>query len=253
MNSRFTQRTIVVTGGASGIGAATTRLLVQEGASVVVLDRDRPRGETLVAELGSDRLEFILVDLSEASAIDTVAKTILTNHPAVHGLVNAAGILAGSNAANATSEDWQRVLAVNLVAPALLCRALLPALRAGGASIVNILSDGAFKGRPNGPYDASKAGLWSLTKSQAALWTSEGIRVNAVSPGWTATEIHYARAPDPAARREELLAWDSNGYTLMARLARPEEIARPIVFLLSSDASYINGTTLNVDGGRVGF
>jgi len=249
----FSDKLVVVTGGASGIGAATTRILAERGARVAILDRDEKRATALAEDLGSDRVTTCIVNLSDEADILHTAQKLKSSEPSIAGLVNAAGIFGGKNIEAADAANWNLVLSVNLVAPTLLARALLPCLKQGKASVVNILSDGAFKGRPNGPYDASKAGLWSATKSMAACWTEHGMRVNAVAPGWTVTEIHYNKSDHPEKRRQQLLEWDTDNYCLMKRVALPQEIANAIVFLLSDESSYINGTTLNVDGGRIGF
>ena len=130
---------------------------------------------------------------------------------------------------------------------------LLPLLKQEGGAIVNLSSEGGFLGRPGmWVYDAIKAGLVSVTKTMAHEFVDYGIRVNAVAPGWIVTEMHFGHHADPAARKKEL---DEERITscIMQRRAGPEEVAGAIAFLLSEDASYITGTTLDVDGGRVGL
>jgi NAD(P)-dependent dehydrogenase (short-subunit alcohol dehydrogenase family) len=143
-------------------------------------------------------------------------------------------------------------MAINLRAPALMAKALLPLLRAaGGAAIVNISSEAGFRPRPNSwVYDASKAAICALTRSMASEFYPYGIRVNTVAPGWTVTDMHFARAADPEARKRELEEKEYDGC-ILRRLGRPEEIANAIYFLASDEASYITATTLHVDGGRV--
>jgi NAD(P)-dependent dehydrogenase (short-subunit alcohol dehydrogenase family) len=120
-----------------------------------------------------------------------------------------------------------------------------------GANIINITSDGAFRARSGKwVYDATKAGLASLTRTMAFEFWPYGIRVNAVAPGWSVTEMHYAKHPDSEARKRELESMDTD-YCIMRRLGRPKEIANAILFLASGEASYITATTLHVDGGRV--
>ena len=126
-------------------------------------------------------------------------------------------------------------------------------MKTNGGAIVNISSEGAFRARSDHwVYDASKAGLLSLTRSMAVEFNDYGIRVNAVAPGWTVTEMHFGDADEPEEKRQELLSRE-NGGCLMNRLGRPEEIAAAIAFLCSADASYITGTTLHVDGGQIGM
>ena len=116
---------------------------------------------------------------------------------------------------------------------------------------MNLSSEGGFRPRPHcWVYDATKIGMCALTRSMAAEFVEYGIRANTVAPGWTVTEMHFGSAPDSAARKRELEELVMDG-ALIRRLGRPEEIAAAIAFLLSDDASYMTGTTLHVDGGRV--
>jgi NAD(P)-dependent dehydrogenase (short-subunit alcohol dehydrogenase family) len=120
-----------------------------------------------------------------------------------------------------------------------------------GGSIVNISSEGAFRAQANRwVYDATKAGVWSLTRGMAVEFFSYAIRANCVVPGWIVTEMHFASAPDPQARKLELENLEDKAC-IMRRLGRPEEIANAIAFLASDEASFITATTLHVDGGRV--
>lgn len=135
----------------------------------------------------------------------------------------------------------------------MITQVLLPLLKQEGGAIVNVSSEGGFLGRPRQVvYDAIKAALVSVTKTMAQEFVDYGIRVNAVAPGWVITEMHFANHPDPAARKQELES-TSIVSCIMKRRAQPEEIASAITFLLSDDASYITGTTIHVDGGRVGM
>ena len=123
-------------------------------------------------------------------------------------------------------------------------------LKAGPGHIVNISSEGAFKSKKGRwVYDATKAGIVALTADMAEEFAEHGIRANAVAPGWVVTEMHFAGAPDPAARKRELEEMAFGG-AMLGRLAVPEEIAAVIAFLLSDDASYVTGTTMRVDGGQ---
>jgi 3-oxoacyl-[acyl-carrier protein] reductase len=134
-----------------------------------------------------------------------------------------------------------------------MTQVLLPLLKKEGAAIVNLSSEGGFLGRPGQwVYDAIKAGLVSATKTMAYEFVDYGIRVNAVAPGWIVTEMHFAKHPDPQARKKELEETEITSC-IMKRRAQPEEVASAIAFLLSDDASYITGTTLHVDGGRMGM
>ena len=150
-------------------------------------------------------------------------------------------------------QDWEPLVNINLRACALVAQAVLPLLKIEGGSIINVSSDGGLRGRAGSfIYDATKAALIQMSKSMACEFAQYGIRANAIAPGWAVTEFHFGNAPDPLARKKELEELDTD-YCLMRRLARPEEIASAIAFLTSDDASYVTGTCLCVDGGRVGL
>ncbi|MDH2444097.1 SDR family NAD(P)-dependent oxidoreductase [Amnibacterium sp. CER49] len=249
---RLNDRTVVVTGGASGIGAATSRRLASEGAAVIILDHDADRAATVVGELqsGGTTASFLQVDLSNRDAIREVGAQVRSQAPVLHGLVNNAGIIRATPLEQLDDANWDSQIAINLTAPAWIVRELLPSLQAGPGSIVNISSEGAFRPRPlNAAYDASKGGVLGLTGSLAAELAPHGIRVNSIAPGWIASEMHFGTGPDADARKAALLSQEYP-LTLMNRLGRPDEIAAVIAFLISDDASYITGSCLHVDGGQ---
>lgn len=252
---RFAGRTAVVTGGVSGIGRASVNRFAREGASVVVIDRDRKAADRTIAELkqeGHD-IRFVQLDLSDSEATRAAAEALARDVGTIHILVNCAGLVHVDGKQDSPFVEkglngWDTLTTVNLKAVATLVHGMLPALIKGHASIVNISSEAAFKARPNKwIYDMTKAGLLSMTRSMAAALAKDGIRVNAIAPGGTVTEMHTNDAPDPAARRLEMTQMKS--ACLLGRLAQPEEIAAGIAFLASDDASYITATTLQVDGG----
>ena len=250
---RFADKNILVTGGAMGIGRATAERLAVEGATVLVADVNEAVGEQMVAEVNDKggNAWFFQVDLAREESIVAFGKAVSDRTPVLHGLVNCAGIYRTSSIAETGDADWQQQIDINLRAPALCVRELLPLLKRGPGHIVNISSEGAFRPYPERwVYDATKAGIIALTRNCASELVGFGIRANAVAPGWTVTEMHFGDAPDPAARKKELEEYDMKG-AIMRRLGRPEEIAAAIVFLLTDDASYITATTLHVDGGRV--
>jgi NAD(P)-dependent dehydrogenase (short-subunit alcohol dehydrogenase family) len=254
--SRFEGKVALIAGGASGIGRATAERLAGEGAQVIIADRDADRGAQAIADINaSGGSAFLMkVDLADEASIESLGAEVSAQFPALHVLVNGAvGPGGGKIETGDWRANWELGTAVSLKAAALTAEVLLPLMKVDGAAIVNISSDGALRGRPNiWIYDAMKAALISLTKTMACEFVSYGVRANAILPGWTVTEMHFGKHSDPEARKREMETMDTD-YCLMRRLARPGEIAAAIAFLSSDDASYVTGTILCADGGRVGL
>ena len=231
---------MLVTGGASGIGYAVCRMAIERGAKVAMLDIDRAKVEPAAKELGAVPIAADLSDPSQPGpAVAAAAKAL----GGLDGVVNCAGISTSKSLDELSPDIWNRIMAVNLDAPYLIIRAALPWLReASNASVVNIASGAGIlpSGSGGSAYGASKAGLIGLTKALAFEF-APAIRVNAICPGLTDTPLVRNRegGPPPASR-----------YA-MERAADPSEIAEGILFLLSDAASYITGSTLGVDGGRI--
>ena len=245
---RFEGKTALVTGGANGFGRVTVQRLVDEGLEqVVIVDRDGAAAAAEVEKVSANggRGFAMECDVSDVDAVEEMAREVASRIDRLHVLVNSAGI-SGSSQGRLEGDflpTWDAVMNVNLRGTVLVAQALLPLLKV----------DGGHCGRRGAlVYDASKAGVAQATKSMACELVDYGIRVNDVAPGYAVTEFHFAHAPDPAARKRELeeLRPDS---CLMQRLARPHEVAAGIAFLASEDASYVTGTTLYIDGGRVGL
>ena len=253
---RFTDKVALITGGASGIGRATANRLAAEGAHVIIADNNAEMAHRAVDEIQATggKVLFVEVDLADDESVIAAARTVAEKFPVLHVLVNNAAIVrSGTIEDGAWIPNWQPETAIGLRGWALITQHLFPLLKQEGAAIVNISSEGGFLGRPGQwVYDAIKAGLVSLTKTMASEFVEYGIRVNAIAPGWIVTEMHFGKAPDPAARKKELEETPINSC-IMKRRAGPEEIASAIAFLLSDDASYITGQTLHVDGGRWGM
>jgi NAD(P)-dependent dehydrogenase (short-subunit alcohol dehydrogenase family) len=244
--NRLENSTVIVTGGGSGIGAATARRIVEEGAAAVIVDRDVAAGRRIASELGG---VFYEADLADRASISALCERLGGELSEIHGLVNNAGLVRPTPFESMTDENWDVQLAILLTAPAFLVRGLLPSLERGHASVVNISSEGGFRPRAtHTAYDASKAGIAALARSLAAELGGRNIRVNSIAPGWIASEMHFGTGPDAAAKRQALLERE-NSDNILNRLGRPEEIASVVAFLLSADASFLTGTCIHADGG----
>jgi 2-hydroxycyclohexanecarboxyl-CoA dehydrogenase len=251
---RLDGKAALITGGAAGIGAVLARLFCQEGASVTLVDRDRQglvrTCEAIAADLPTARLAHFAADIADAQQAGEAVAAALAAHGRLDVLVNNAAVRNGAALADATAQEWQAVVGVNLIGTAHYCRAALPALRASGrGSIVNVSSCYAVTGRKGmGLYDATKAGMLALTRTLAHEEAAHGVRVNAVCPGSTLTDFHLAKAK-AAGKPVEQLRGERQTSSLLGRWAEPREVAWPILWLASDEASYITGTTLMVDGG----
>jgi NAD(P)-dependent dehydrogenase (short-subunit alcohol dehydrogenase family) len=252
---RLKDKVAVVTGGGSGIGRATCLLFAEEGAHVVVVDRyleDAQETVNHIAAQNGPHAVAVQADVVNEAEVMAVAKRCEEEFGRADILVNNAGVRVWGPVTKATDSDWQLILDVNLKAPGLCCKHLIPLMaRQGGGSIINVSSANAVAGRPTmGLYDASKAGLAALTRSMACDHAEEGIRVNAILPGPTLTDFHIKRAE--AAGRvldEAVTERNPNGPGIMKRQAKPREIAYGILFLACNESSYVTGACLNVDGG----
>lgn len=255
-SSRFEGKTALVSGGASGIGRATAERLAAEGARVFIADLNAAMADQAVAQIraAGGSAARVHVDLADDGSVEKCAREVAAEIPALHLLVNNAAILRqGRIEDGGWIENWEIETRIGLRGWVMLTQKLLPLLKAEGGAIVNLSSEGGYLGRPGmWVYDAIKAAVVSTTKTMAQEFTPYGIRVNAVAPGWIVTEMHFANHTDPAAYKRELERTPIDSC-LMQRRGGAEEVASAIAFLLSDDASYITGTTLHVDGGRVGM
>jgi meso-butanediol dehydrogenase/(S,S)-butanediol dehydrogenase/diacetyl reductase len=251
---RLPGKVALITGGGGGIGAATARLFCRQGAAVVLVDAS---ADALAATMASIREEItgarvghLVADVADAAQAAAAVQLALAAFARLDVLVNNAAMRNYAAIAEASPEEWSAVVGVNLMGAANYCRAALPALRAAGkASIVNVSSCYAVTGRAGmGLYDASKAGLLALTRTLAFEEAAHGVRTNAVCPGSTLTDFHIERARN-AGKSLDLLKRERSDNSLLARWAAPEEVAWPILWLASDEASFITGTTLMVDGG----
>ncbi len=229
MKPRLKGKVALITGGGAGIGAAAAALFRREGAKVLVVDQAPGKG-------------VFRADVADPKAPAAAVARAVSAFGRLDILVNNAAMRNYSAVADATPEEWRSVLDVNLLGAAAFARAALPALRRSGrASIVNVSSCYALTGRKGmAIYDASKAALIALTRTLAHEEAARGVRVNAVCPGSTYTDFHRKRGLKRNARSDN---------SLLGRWAEPAEIAWPILWLASDEASFVTGATLAVDGG----
>src|SRR5580658_3220870 len=251
-SAEFAGLTALVTGGASGIGLATARLLAARGARVAVLDRVEPPGDP-----EGSGLYPVLADVTDDAAVRAAVAQAGQALAGLDILVNNAGIGAAGTVEDNDDDEWHRVLDVNVLGIVRTTRAALPLLRQavrehGRAAIVNTCSIAGTAGLPQRAlYSASKGAVYALTLAMAADYVAEGIRVNCVNPG-TADTPWVGRlldaAPDPEAERAALVARQP-----MGRLVTAEEVAAAIAYLASPLAGATTGTALAVDGGMGGL
>jgi NAD(P)-dependent dehydrogenase (short-subunit alcohol dehydrogenase family) len=259
---RFTDRVAVVTGAASGIGRATALRLASEGARIAVVDRDAAGAARTAAEIASAGGTALAAPCNVADSGDVreVARRVETELGGVDVLANVAGVgdTAGMEGIEGIDDArWALTLAVNLSGPFHWCRALLPGMAARGrGAVVNVSSLAGRSKSANGglAYSASKAGLLGLTRHLAFDYGPRGVRINAICPGGVDTPMLRAGGPNRAqsdaeaeSRRARVAAYAY--FMPIKRLSQHEEQAAAIVFLASDDASYINGVSLDVNGG----
>ncbi len=230
--TRLQGKVALVSGAASGIGAAVVERLLEEGADVVACD--------VVAIDGG-----VVCDVSDEASCAMAVAEVLDRHGRLDVLANVAGVVAGNRIEDVTPDEFRRVIDVNLTGTFLLSQAALPALLEAQGAIVNMASVAGIQGTPyNAAYCASKGGVIMLTKSMALELAKAGVRVNAVCPGTVDTDfVRTFKLPEDAD-----LPLLMRSVSPMGRLIEPAEVAAAVAYLASSEAASVNGTTLVIDG-----
>jgi len=250
---RVKGKAAIVTGGGSGIGEATAKLLAAEGAKVTIVDVDDANGARVAKEINDagGTANFRHLDISNEDDIKTVFQQVFEDYGMLHILVNDAAVVGVDTPPDATkADDWDAVMNVNLRGTFLCTKYAVPYIKqtGQGGSIINVSSIMAMLGGPAHPYNTSKGGIRSMTKSHSWIYAKDGIRVNSVHPGYINTPLFQKLASaSPQGLEASITATGSR--IPMGRMGTPEDIANGILYLASDEASYVTGCELIIDGG----
>jgi NAD(P)-dependent dehydrogenase (short-subunit alcohol dehydrogenase family) len=249
---RVKDKVAIITGGGSGIGEATAKLMAKEGATVAVCDIDDDNGKRVAKEVkgAGGKAEFWHMNIAEEKEVEKTFADINKKFGKVNVLVNNAGIVGVAKPSHeTTAEEFDAVIKVNMRGTFFCTKYAVPyILKAGGGAIVNVSSIMGLMGGPAIAYDTSKGGIWNLTKSDAFVYARKGIRVNSVHPGYIITPLFTKLASKEPAGLEAAIKREG-GRIPMGRMGEAVEIANGILFLASDEASYITGIELVIDGG----
>jgi NAD(P)-dependent dehydrogenase (short-subunit alcohol dehydrogenase family) len=255
--SDLVQRGAVVTGANRGIGKAIALAYLRAGWPVLAITRTVESLDALRKEAGdlASRIRTLACDLADAAQLEAAARALADVHPVPGVLVNNAGISLSAPLQRTSTDEFQRVLQVNTVAPYVLCRALVPRMaEAGGGRVINVGSIASLKGiRYTSAYCASKHALLGLTRALAVEWGKRNVTVNAVCPGWTETDM-FSLALEAVVQRTGRTAEQAREAVLannpMGRPVKPEEVAALVLYLSSPEAAGLTGAALPVDCGE---
>ncbi len=243
---RFENKIAVVTGGASGIGAATVRRMAGEGARVMVADLNDDLGAALITECGAENTSYRHVDVAEREEVEALISATVSEFGGIDILVNNAGIGSLAETPDLEPDDWHKVIAIDLHSIYYACRAAVPEMRKrGGGAIINTASiSGLFGDYAFSAYNAAKGAVINYTKSMAIDHGKDNIRINAICPGLIRTGLTEDGLLQPPIGE----IWQS-GIPL-GRYGTPEEMANIICFLASDEASFMTGSIVVADGGQ---
>ncbi len=244
---RLQDQVAIVTGGGSGIGEAIAIRFAQEGAKLVIADREPLRADRVAAAIGATGRKAIAltVDVANGESVQAMATAALAHYGRVDILVNNAAISQGDDILTIDEATWELNLAIVLKGVYLCSKAVLPGMIAQRkGAIVNIASVNGLTGLGEEPYSAAKAGVINLTRNMAIKYGQHNVRVNVICPGTIQTPIWATRVAEDPQIFDKLARW----YPL-GRVGQPEDVAKAALYLASDDAAWVTGTTLTVDGG----